>query len=65
MNLKIIDNNVKFIKFPIAKILTKKYFYDTLRFNYFKDFSTLQIIKFSKLLLKEMNKMKLKNFYVT
>ncbi len=65
MKLKIIDNNVRFIKFPIAKILTKKYFYDTLRFQCFKDFSTLQIIKFSKLFLKELNKIKLKKFYIT
>ena len=63
--LKIIDNNVRLIEFPIAKILTKKYFNDTLKFRRSKDFSTLQIIKFSKLLLKEINKIKIKNFYIT
>lgn len=65
MKLKIIDNKVKIVDFPVARILTKKYFYETLKSRSFKDFSSTKILKFSEIFLKKINKLKLKNFYIT
>ena len=65
MKLKIIDNKVRIVDFPMAKILTKKYFYETLKSQSSKDFSSTNILKFSELFLKKINKFKLKNFYIT
>ena len=65
MKLKIIDNKVRIVDFPMAKILTKKYFYETLKSQSSKDFSSINILKFSELFLKKINKIKLKNFYIT
>ena len=65
MKLKIINNKVKIVDFPMAKILTKKYFYETLKSQGFKDFSSNKILKFSEIFLKKINKLKLKNFYIT
>lgn len=65
MKLKIIDNKVRIVDFSMAKILTKKYFFETLKSQSSKDFSSTNILKFSELFLKKINKIKLKNFYIT
>lgn len=63
--LEIINKKKRIYKFPISAILTKKYFYETLKNKPTNFFSSLEILKFSKLFLLELSKMKIKNFYIT
>ena len=65
MKLELINRNKKYVDFPTASILTKKYFYETLRYKHSKIFSSPRILKFCEFFLKQINQMKIKNFYIT
>jgi hypothetical protein len=59
------NKNKNYVNFPNASILTKKYFYETLRYKHSKIFSSSRILKFCEFFLKKVNQMKIKNFYIT
>ena len=65
MKLELINKNKNYVDFPSASILTKKYFYETLNFKKSNIFSSSKILKFCEFFLKQINQMKIKNFYIT